>query len=113
MRKYGPSWLVGLVVAVTLVVMGVGSGTPAVAGQVTITYWQYEYPSKVTAINELIRQFEAENPGIKVIHQTFPYDAYNQRVAASVPAGRGPDVVNLFYGWLPLYVDSGYLQPLP
>ena len=30
-----------------------------------------------------------------------------------MPAGQGPDVVNLFYGWLPQYVDSGYLQALP
>ncbi|BAS26172.1 extracellular solute-binding protein [Limnochorda pilosa] len=86
---------------------------PAAAQQVTITYWQYEYATKVEAINTLIDQFEAENPNIRVVHETFPYDAYNQRVAASVPAGRGPDVINLFYGWLPLYIDSGYLQPLP
>ena len=79
----------------------------------TITYWQYEYASKVEAINTLIKQFEAQNPGIKVIHETFPYDAYNQKVATSVPAGQGPDVVNLYYGWIPLYAKSGYLQPLP
>ncbi len=109
--RHGLFRLVGLTLGVALAVACV-VGT-ATAGQVTITYWQYEYASKVTAINELIRQFEAENPDIKVVHQTFPYEAYNQRVAASVPAGRGPDVVNLFYGWLPLYVGSGYLQPLP
>src|SRR5438552_10346183 len=39
--------------------------------------------------------------------------SYNQKVASAVPAGQGPDVINLFYGWVPLYVDGGYLQPLP
>lgn len=104
------SWRWLLVLSLFAALLAAGSAS---AGQVTITYWQYEYASKVDAINRLIRQFEAENPTIKVVHETFPYDAYNQRVAASVPAGVGPDVVNLFYGWLPLYVDSGYLQPLP
>lgn len=85
----------------------------AFAQNVTITYWQYQYDSKVKAMDQIIKDFEKANPGITVKQQTFPYDAYNQRVAASVPAGIGPDVINLYYGWLPLYVDSGYLQPLP
>ncbi len=46
-------------------------------------------------------------------HQTFPFDAYQQKVASSIPAGQGPDVVNLFYGWLPTWVKAGYLQPMP
>lgn len=98
---------------VLILILGLASLGVANAQNVTITYWQYEYASKVEAINTLIKKFEAENPGIKVIHETFPYDAYNQKVATSVPAGQGPDVVNLYYGWIPLYAKSGYLQPLP
>jgi multiple sugar transport system substrate-binding protein len=89
------------------------TGTGASQGQVTITYWQYFFQSKVTLVDQLIQQFQAQNPGIRVVHENFPYDAYNQKVASAVPAGQGPDVINLFYGWVPLYVDSGYLQPLP
>ncbi|PYE50422.1 extracellular solute-binding protein [Deinococcus yavapaiensis] len=89
------------------------SASVAAAQDVTITYWQYEFASKVTLMNKLIARFEAQNPGIKVKQETFPYDAYNQKVATSIPAGQGPDVVNLFYGWLPQYVDGGYLQALP
>lgn len=87
--------------------------TTAAAAPVTITYWQYDYASKVATMTELIKKFQAANPDITVKQETFPYDAYNQKVASSVPAGQGPDVVNLFYGWLPQYVDSGFLQPLP
>lgn len=95
--------------ALILALTGTGSGQP----QVTISYWQYFFASKVKLVDELVKQFEAQNPGIKVAHENFPYDAYNQKVASAVPAGQGPDVINLFYGWVPLYVDSGYLQPLP
>ncbi|GGA79325.1 extracellular solute-binding protein [Ornithinibacillus halotolerans] len=80
---------------------------------VTIKYWQYEFASKVDLMDELIKEFEEANPGIKVEQTTFPYDNYNEQVAAQVPAGKGPDVINLFYGWVPSYVDAGYLQPLP
>ena len=81
--------------------------------QVTIEYWQYYYESKVELIDELIEEFEARNPDIKVKHVTFPYDTFSEQVGASVPAGTGPDVLNLFYGWLPMYMDAGFLQPLP
>jgi multiple sugar transport system substrate-binding protein len=94
--------------------VALGSGQPVQGQQaVTITYWQYYFESKVKTMDALIKQFEARNPTIHVVQETFPYDSYNQKVASAVPAGQGPDVVNLFYGWLPLYVGSGYLQPLP
>jgi multiple sugar transport system substrate-binding protein len=89
------------------------TGTGASQGQVTITYWQYFFESKIRLVDQLIQQFQTQNPGIRIVHENFPYDTYNQKVASAVPAGQGPDVINLFYGWVPLYVDSGYLQPLP
>ena len=81
---------------------------------VTIEYWQYNFGARVTAMNELIAQFEAENPNIKVIHNSdIPYDDYRNKIAASVPAGVGPDVATLFYGWQPAWIDAGYIVPLP
>ena len=81
---------------------------------ITIEYWQYNFASRIEAMNELIKQFEAENPGIKVVHNSeIPYDNYRDKIAASVPAGVGPDVATLFYGWQPAWVDAGYLVPLP
>lgn len=89
-----------------------GTQEAATSGPVSIVYWQYFYESKVQVIDQLIQKFQAENPNIKVEQVTFPYENYNQKVASSLPAGTGPDVINLFYGWLPLYVKSGYLEPL-
>ncbi|TXT43290.1 MAG: multiple sugar transport system substrate-binding protein [Spirochaetes bacterium] len=83
------------------------------AQTVTITYWQYFFETKVKLVDELIKNFEKANPGIKVEQVTFPYETFNQKAAASIPAGEGPDVITLFYGWLPMYVKAGYLQELP
>lgn len=89
-------------------------GTEEEEGDViTLEYWQYAFDAKVDLMDELIEEFESENPGIKVEQTNFPYDQYNEQVAVQVPAGNGPDIINLFYGWVPMYVDSGYLQPLP
>ncbi|MGD1815781.1 MAG: extracellular solute-binding protein [Pleomorphochaeta sp.] len=78
-----------------------------------IVYWQYFYETKKNLMDDLIAEFEAANPDIKVVQQTFPYENYNTKVATSVPTGKGPNVINLFYGWLPTYMEAGYLQPLP
>lgn len=92
-------------------------GMLAVAGsafaQIELTYWQYDFSTRVEAMNQLIEQFNAENPDIVVSQETFPYDAYQQRVAAATAAGEGPDVVQLFYGWTAAWQRAGYVEPLP
>jgi multiple sugar transport system substrate-binding protein len=91
------------------------SDTEAAAGDVIeIEYWQYNFGARIEAMNQLIAMFEAENPGIKVIHNSdIPYDDFRDKIATSVPAGVGPDVASLFYGWQNDWIDAGYLVPLP
>ncbi|MDP9358669.1 MAG: extracellular solute-binding protein [Chloroflexota bacterium] len=48
-----------------------------------------------------------------VKHVNFPYDDFRQQVAAAVQAGEGPDVLNVYYGWIPAYVQQQFLIPLP
>ncbi len=92
--------------------LGVGAVAPASA-QTEITYWQYTFGARVDAIDALIGQFEAANPDIKVNHVNFPYADYRVKVSAAIPAGEGPDVVQLFYGWLDAYREAELLSPLP
>ena len=81
---------------------------------VTIEYWQYFFDARVDAMNRLIQQFEAANPDVRVIHNSdIPYADFRDKIAASAPAGVGPDVATMFYGWVPAWVDAGYLIPLP
>lgn len=86
---------------------------PIRAQAVEIEYWQYTFKQRVDTMDELIRQFQAANPDITVKHVNVPYDNYRTRIAAAIPAGEGPDVTQLFYGWLGDYIHAGLLQPLP
>ena len=83
------------------------------AQAVEIEYWQYFFDARVKAMEQLIEGFEAENPGITVKMTHFPYADYRTKVAAAIPAGEGPDVVQLFYGWLNDYKEAQLIQPLP
>lgn len=85
----------------------------APASAVEIEYWQYIFDARVTAMDTLIANFEKANPDITVKQSTFPYADYRTKVAAAIPAGEGPDVVQLFYGWLNDYVKAELIQPLP
>ena len=85
--------------------------TPASA--VEIEYWQYFFDARVEAMEQLIENFEAANPDITVTMTHFPYADYRTKVAAAIPAGEGPDVVQLFYGWLNDYVEADLITPLP
>ncbi len=81
---------------------------------VTIEYWQYFFDPRVDAMNRLIQQFETANPDVRVIHNSdIPYADFRDKIAASAPANVGPDVATMFYGWVPAWVDAGYLIPLP
>lgn len=83
------------------------------ASAVDIEYWQYIYESRVEAIDQLIEKFEEANPDINVKQVTFPYADYQTRVVAANMAGKGPDVLQMFYGWTDSFVKGGVLQPLP
>ena len=83
------------------------------ANAVEIEYWQYFFDARVTAMEQLIENFQAANPDITVKMTHFPYADYRTKVAAAIPAGEGPDVVQLFYGWLNDYVEAELIQPLP
>lgn len=83
------------------------------AQAVEIEYWQYFFDARVEAMEVLIENFQAANPDITVTMTHFPYADYRTKVAAAVPAGEGPDVVQLFYGWLNDYKEASLIQPLP
>lgn len=96
-------------------VLALGSSMAAISARadVEIEYWQYFFEARVTAMDTLISNFQEANPGVTVKTNQFPYADYRTKVAAAIPAGEGPDVVQLFYGWLNDYVDAKLIQPLP
>lgn len=109
MRKF----TLALVMIGLLAVLSAGLGVTA-QDVTEIEYWQYFFEPRVTAMDQLIAQFEAENPDVHVVHNSeIAYDNFRDEIAASAPAGVGPDVVTLYYGWIPAFVDAGYLVPLP
>jgi len=95
---------------------GLMGGTSAfivgAAPAVEIEYWQYIFETRVTAMDQLIAEFEKANPDITVKQVTFPYDDYQTRIIAANMAGQGPDVMQFFYGWADQFIGGNLIQPL-
>jgi len=102
--------------SIRTIAAGAAAGIALAAGSaqaVEIEYWQYFFEARVNAMDALIEAFEEQNPDITVRQTHFPYADYRTKVAAAIPADEGPDVVQLFYGWLNDYIEADLIQPLP
>lgn len=60
----------------------------------------------------LIEQFEAEHPGVKVVHQTIPWGAAHEKLITAVVGGLTPDIAQMGTTWMPEFRAMNALQPL-
>ena len=103
-----------LLVLALMASMLIAPGVTAQEGdRVTIEFWQHEGGIKITAMTSVIEGFMEMYPNIEVIQSSFPYEEYQTKIAAAVPAGTGPDVAMIYFGWAPFWMKSGFIVPLP
>ena len=79
----------------------------------SITMWIQSADPFVKAHKELIAKFEAENPGVKVDLQTFPFADFNTRVVTSMANGNGPDLMEAYAPWMTGYLRTNLIAQVP
>ena len=75
--------------------------------QVVLDLWELSAAEKLIA--GLIRDFEEENPGIKVRFQQLTWEYGTDKLLTSMAAGNPPDVFELGTTWLPKFAGAGEL----
>ncbi|MCW1949057.1 MAG: extracellular solute-binding protein [Candidatus Shapirobacteria bacterium] len=117
------SWLknkwviVGIAVAVflivTLLVVKLVGNKKTTTETVTLNYWGLWEDQSV--MNTIISDFEAKNPGIKVIYKRGQRTDYRTRLSAKLAkTGGGEEDVDIFRfhnTWVPMMTE--YLEPVP
>ena len=89
---------------------GSQSGRTTVTGEpVTIEYWGLWEPSQV--FEQVIADFESENPGVSVQYSKQSHQDYRERLQTAIASGNGPDVFRFHATWTPMMRND--LQPLP
>lgn len=97
---------VAVFVTVILILRGVGGGTLQTA---TLEFWGV-FDDR-NSFDKVISDFQAQNPGIKVLYRQFSYEEYEKSLIDSLAAGTGPDIVMIHNTWLPKHGDK--LKSLP
>jgi multiple sugar transport system substrate-binding protein len=111
---FAPHRLAALAVAVVfcgLVVMGLPAGCARRSGPEVLRFWAMGREGEV--VTALIRDFESENPGIRVEVQQLPWSAAHEKLLTAFVGRSTPDLAQLGNTWVSEFAAIRALQPLP
>lgn len=81
---------------------------------VTLTMWSHINEPWNAAYEDAIKEFEAQNKGIHIKLETFPYDEFESKVQTALIDGEGgADIYELWGGWALDFTPYGTLMELP
>jgi multiple sugar transport system substrate-binding protein len=86
-----------------------GCGRAAGEG-VTLRFWAMGREGEV--VQELVRDFERENPGVRVRVQQIPWSAAHEKLLTSFVGEATPDLAQLGNTWIAEFVALRALEPL-
>jgi len=76
----------------------------------TVRFWGLGREGEV--VGALAREFERENPGIRVRVQQIPWTAAHEKLLTAFVGGATPDVAQVGNTWIPEFAALGALEPL-
>ena len=76
----------------------------------TLRFWAMGREAEV--VGELVREFEVENPGIRVEVQNIPWTAAHEKLLTAYAADGLPDLCQLGNTWIPEFATLQALTPL-
>jgi multiple sugar transport system substrate-binding protein len=92
-----------------LMAAAIGGCAPRESG-VTLRFWAMGREGEV--VEELVRDFERENPGVRVEVQQVPWSAAHEKLLTAHVGGSTPDLAQLGNTWIPEFSALRALQPL-
>lgn len=91
---------------------GLARVRPAAAQEeVTIVYKTHDHPPAVELNNQLIAEFQEQNPTITVEYEALPFPAYEQGLFTSFAGGEGWDVFWAGDWLMPQFFENDILSP--
>lgn len=84
----------------------------AAEGEVTVVFWNVWGGTRAPLLREILDQFEAENPGIKVQNVTLDGKTDQQKMLTAVAAGEPPDIYMTHTNDLSMWASLNAFLPL-
>lgn len=94
--------------------MGVALGAMLVAGGAqaeTVRFW-YHFDNPENPMADLVKKFEAANPGITIEAENVPWNSYYDTLYTSLVGGNAPDAAMVKLFAQPRLVEMGALEPI-
>ena len=83
-------------------------------GKTTLTFWCHENEPWVKSYKEMAKKFEDANPDYKVEVQDYPFKVYNDKIQTALTSSTaGPDIVAVWGGTAPSFIESDALAEVP
>jgi putative chitobiose transport system substrate-binding protein len=93
--------------------MALGLAASAAAAETKIEFWTFSMKPKFTPFfDTLARNYEAQNPGVKIEWIDFPWDVIQTKLVTRIVAGTPPALVNLNVPWADEYARDELLTPV-
>ncbi len=89
-----------------------GSPTVGAQNQTHVVFWNWLDNPEAPTFPELIEQFEAEHPNIKIDWELGAFATQRDKVIQSFAAGAGPDAFELGGDWIGQLNGMGAIEPL-
>jgi len=87
-----------------------GCGSESDGSRVTLRFWAMGREGET--VQELVREFERENPGVRVEVQQIPWSAAHEKLLTAFVGRATPDVAQLGNTWVAEFVALRALEPL-
>ena len=113
--------LLTVLLALTMVLALVGcsskgsdSESGSNSGEEELVFWAHTENAWLESYQSVIDAFEAENPGIKIRLEDFPYDEFETKTLTSLASKEGgADIYELWGGWGVDYSSTGAFAAMP
>jgi arabinogalactan oligomer / maltooligosaccharide transport system substrate-binding protein len=100
-----------MVVAMVLFSLFIFAGR-CLAEPVTVVFWHSYRGLEKEALEEVGANFTKSHPDIRIQFLQVPFDALPDKITASVPRGKGPDVFIFGHDRIGYWADKKVLEPL-
>ncbi len=92
---------------------GEATAAPSGGEAVELRVWGHQAPAFNAANQAMFDAFQAQNPGVTIKYETFPWDVFIQTIQTSLPAGNTADVILIPGGYTCRYSSGGQLLEVP
>lgn len=90
-----------------------GGGEAAPSDEpVTVKLWMHNHPPRVPLDEELLAQFQEDNPNIKVEFTVIPDQEWDTKLSTALASGSGPDLFNQATFAIGEFYKQGILTPI-